>query len=174
VSFRPDRWCLSVWRPDGMTRRLDGWNSRQMGVRTGWHIVRTVDRELWNSSDFTLKSGIPVCRIITHKWFCPNTKYGQNTNKLPLWPFWDKNHLTGLEIHSQSKIKSTPPFCHKGVLEGPRKQSNISSTVYKKTKTEKMLTKPSLREREISKVRAFTWKVAHTHISIWKTSHKAS
>jgi hypothetical protein len=25
---RPDRWCLSVWCPDGMTRCLDGWNSR--------------------------------------------------------------------------------------------------------------------------------------------------
>jgi hypothetical protein len=64
---RSNRWCLSVWRPDR-------WNSRQMGVQTGWHIVQTADRELWNSSDFTLKSGIPVCRIITHKWFCPNTE----------------------------------------------------------------------------------------------------
>jgi hypothetical protein len=64
---RPDRWCLSVWCPDGMTRRPDGWISRQMGVRMA-------DRELWNSSDFTLKSGIPVCCIITHKWFCPNTE----------------------------------------------------------------------------------------------------
>jgi hypothetical protein len=43
---RPDRWCLSVWSSDGMTRRPDGWNSRQMGVRTGWHIVRTTDSEL--------------------------------------------------------------------------------------------------------------------------------
>jgi hypothetical protein len=60
----PDRWCLSVWCPEGMTRRLDGWNSRQMGVRTGWHIVRTADRELCNSSYFTLRSGILVCRII--------------------------------------------------------------------------------------------------------------
>jgi hypothetical protein len=70
-THRPDRWCLSVWRPDGKTHRPnewnsgqmnvrtgwldrpDGkthrpewWNSRQMGVRTGWHIVRTADREL--------------------------------------------------------------------------------------------------------------------------------
>jgi hypothetical protein len=42
----PDKWCLSVWCPDGMTRCSDGWNSRQMGIRTGWHIVRTADREL--------------------------------------------------------------------------------------------------------------------------------
>jgi hypothetical protein len=33
-----------------------------------------------------------------------------NTNKLPLWPFWDKNHLTGLEIHSWSKYKNYSPF----------------------------------------------------------------
>jgi hypothetical protein len=25
---RPDRWCLSDWRPNGMTRRPDGWNNR--------------------------------------------------------------------------------------------------------------------------------------------------
>jgi hypothetical protein len=24
-------------RPDGMARRLDGWNSGQMSVRTGWY-----------------------------------------------------------------------------------------------------------------------------------------
>jgi hypothetical protein len=29
-----DAWC--VWGPDGMTRRPDGWNSGQMGVRTVW------------------------------------------------------------------------------------------------------------------------------------------
>jgi len=29
--------------------------------------------------------------------------------------------LTGLEIHSRSKIKITPPFCHKGTKG---KQSN--------------------------------------------------
>jgi hypothetical protein len=30
-----DAWC--VWRLNGMKRRPDGWNSGQMGVRTGWH-----------------------------------------------------------------------------------------------------------------------------------------
>jgi hypothetical protein len=29
-----DAW--SDWRPDGMARRSDVWNSGQMGVRTGW------------------------------------------------------------------------------------------------------------------------------------------
>jgi hypothetical protein len=61
---RPDRWCLSVCCPNGMTRRLDGWNIRQIGVRTRGHIFRTADRELCNSSYFTLKSGIHIFRII--------------------------------------------------------------------------------------------------------------
>jgi hypothetical protein len=34
-SRRLDGWCWSVWSPDGMTRRPDGWNSGQIGVRTG-------------------------------------------------------------------------------------------------------------------------------------------
>jgi hypothetical protein len=29
-----DAW--SNWHPDGMSRRPDGWNSGQMGVRKGW------------------------------------------------------------------------------------------------------------------------------------------
>jgi hypothetical protein len=87
--------CLTSGRKDTSSGRMD--------VRTGWHIVRTADRELWNSSDFTLNSGIPVCIILTYKWFCPYTEWGQNTNKLPIWPFWDKNHLTDLEIQSRSK-----------------------------------------------------------------------
>lgn len=42
----PDGWFWTVWCPNGMTRRPDGWSSRQKGVRTGWHIVWTADREL--------------------------------------------------------------------------------------------------------------------------------
>jgi hypothetical protein len=76
-----DGWYWSVWRPDG-------WNSRQMDLRTGWHVVRTADREseifyLFRSAEFSenaLTSGIPVYSVFTHKWFCPNTEWGQNTN----------------------------------------------------------------------------------------------
>jgi len=32
-------------RPDCMAHRPDGWNSGQMSVWTGWHVVRTADRE---------------------------------------------------------------------------------------------------------------------------------
>jgi len=58
---RPDGWCWSVWHPDGMTRRPDDWNSGQMGVQTGWHFVRTADRE--SKFFITLNSGIPIYDI---------------------------------------------------------------------------------------------------------------
>lgn len=32
---RPDGWCSTVWRPDGMTYLPDRWNNVQRGVRTG-------------------------------------------------------------------------------------------------------------------------------------------
>jgi hypothetical protein len=112
-----------VWMDDaGLSSVRTGWHVvRTNGIVDRWasgrdgSIVRTADREL----EFLLtcrlwKSGIPIYSIFTLKWFCPNTKWGQNTNKLPLWPFWDKNHLTGLVIHSRSKIKISPPFCLKG------------------------------------------------------------
>jgi hypothetical protein len=34
VVQKDDAW--SEWRPDGKARRPDGWNSRQMGIQTGW------------------------------------------------------------------------------------------------------------------------------------------
>jgi hypothetical protein len=71
------------------TCRPDGWNNGQMGVRTGWHVVRTADRESEifylfrsaESSENALTSGIIFYSIFTHKWFCPNTEWDQNTNK---------------------------------------------------------------------------------------------
>jgi len=48
------------------------------------------------------------------------------TNKLPLWPFWDKNHLIGLKIYSQSKTKKTPLFCLKRIKG---KQSRKITTI---------------------------------------------
>jgi len=139
-----DAW--SDWRSDGMARRPDGWNSGQMGVRTGWlhrpdgwqgteiFVVLSLLRVLW-------KWNPCLQHLYTHKWFCPNREWGQNTNtkdpisltwnlcrifitlnmnslkltesliksiitknwfcptkcsqlqtnKLPLWPFWNKN-----------------------------------------------------------------------------------
>jgi len=70
------------------TCRPDGWNSGQMGIRMGWHIVWTADRESEifylfrsaESSENDLTSGILVYNIFIYKWFCPNTEWGQNTN----------------------------------------------------------------------------------------------
>jgi hypothetical protein len=75
----------------GWTRRPDGWTSGQMGIRTGRHVVWTADRETEifylfrsaESSENALTSGIHVYNIFTHKWFCPNTEWGQNTNNYP-------------------------------------------------------------------------------------------
>jgi len=35
----------TVEGPDGMARRPDGWNTGQMSVRTGWHVVRTAGKD---------------------------------------------------------------------------------------------------------------------------------
>jgi hypothetical protein len=60
-----------------------------MVVRTGWLDHPDSWQGTWNSSnlqaesfDITLNSGIPIYNIFTHKWFCPNTEWGQNTNSL--------------------------------------------------------------------------------------------
>jgi hypothetical protein len=80
-------------RPDGMTRCPDGWQR----TKFFWLVSSA------KSFDIILNSGIPVKNIFTYKWFCQPECSQSKPNKLPLWPFWDKNHLTGLEIHSRSK-----------------------------------------------------------------------
>jgi len=71
LQFLPYKWARpdgNPRRPDGMVRRPNGWNSWQMSVRTGWHVVRTADREpkiFWlassaESSESTLNNGIPI------------------------------------------------------------------------------------------------------------------
>jgi hypothetical protein len=58
---------VSVWHPDGMTRRPDGWNSEQMSVRTAnreseiFYLFRSAE-----SYENALTSGIPVYNIFTH------------------------------------------------------------------------------------------------------------
>jgi hypothetical protein len=74
-----------VWRPDCMTRCLDG--KQGTGFSELWSVQNFLEA-LWIVESL-LKS------IITKKWFC-STECGQlQTNKLPIWSFWDKNHLTG-------------------------------------------------------------------------------
>jgi hypothetical protein len=74
-----------VWRLDGMTRRLDGWQGTRI---SDLYSVQNFRKALWIVESL-LKN------IITQRWFCP-TECGQlQTNKLPIWPFCDKNYLTG-------------------------------------------------------------------------------
>jgi hypothetical protein len=95
----------TVWGPDGMNTFFgrmmliclggpDGWHSGQMGVRTGWLDRPDGWRGTWNSSDLqaelsdiTLNRGIPVYIIFILKWFCPNTEWGQNTNRWHAFPY---------------------------------------------------------------------------------------
>jgi hypothetical protein len=63
-----------VWLSDGMARCPDGWNSRHMSDRTGWHVVLTADREpilltcnQYRISEILLNSGFPVKSIFTYK-----------------------------------------------------------------------------------------------------------
>jgi hypothetical protein len=89
--------------PDGNPRRPDRWCFSLMCIRKVWHVVQTVGREpnfltcklyriFWKNfwiTESLLKS------IFTKEWFCPTDSGQLQINKLPLWPFWDKNHLTG-------------------------------------------------------------------------------
>jgi hypothetical protein len=82
-------YAWSVWFSDGMARCLDGWNSGQMSVQTGWHVVLTTNREpilltcnQCRISEILLNSGFPVKSIFTHKWFCP--KQNEANHKLTL------------------------------------------------------------------------------------------
>lgn len=94
----PDGWCWCVWRLDGKILCSDEWSSRQMSVRTGWHIVWMADRELeflliltslwkWNPclqhllhiSDFVQTQN--TAKILT------NSPFGHSGTKIT-WPVW--------------------------------------------------------------------------------------
>jgi hypothetical protein len=66
----------------GWTRRPDGWNSGQM---SSGRLIGNLKSSIFFTVQSLLKnaltSGIPVYSVFTYKWFCQNTKWGQNTNK---------------------------------------------------------------------------------------------
>jgi hypothetical protein len=112
----------SVWHPNGMARRPNGWSYRQMSVRMRWHVIWMADREpilltcnQCRISEILLNSGLPVKSIFTYKWFCPkqnkanhkltNSPFGHSGTKIT-WPVW--KYIPG------PKIKITLSFCHKG------------------------------------------------------------
>jgi len=91
-----------------------------MGVRMQDWAVRTKSWDLtslsWNLHRIFLEHLEKLfCNEDSEIYGIPDKDRMQpaQTNKFPLWPFWDKNHSTALKIHSWSKTKITPPFCHK-------------------------------------------------------------
>jgi hypothetical protein len=116
---------------------LSGWMMLGLSViRTEWHVVRTDDSldrwasgrdgmsSEWLAGNRNLWLVKTVQNHLKHFWIVETlwkaslhtsdfvqSEWGQSqTNKLPLWPFWDKNHLTGLEIYFRSKNKNYSPF----------------------------------------------------------------
>jgi hypothetical protein len=100
-SIGSGRYGTSFGRLERLTdRRLDGM-ARSSGRLTGNLNSSDLQAE---SSDITLNSEILVyCIFYILVFFVHTQNEANKTNKLPLWPFWDKKHLTGLEIHSRSK-----------------------------------------------------------------------
>jgi len=100
-----------------------------IGVRTVWHVVwtdgtvvrwvsgwLTGNRNLRSAKSYerALNSKIPVYNIFSHTSdFVQNTEWGQNTNKLPIFQFWDKKTLDRFGNTFLVQTKITPPFCHK-------------------------------------------------------------
>jgi hypothetical protein len=117
---RSERKCTSSgWMMLGLSgirtdETVDRWASGRDDTSSGRLTGTLNSSDLW--AELKLLKHFWIVKsllksIFTNQWFCPNTELGQSqTNKLPLWPFWDKNHLTGLEIHSQSKNKNYSPF----------------------------------------------------------------
>jgi hypothetical protein len=114
--FRTDNAGLSGVR-SGWTHRPCLWNNGQMDVRMGWHVVRTADRESEifyhfrsaGSFENALTSWIPVYSFFIHKWFCPNTEWGQNTNNSKTEKL-DLLHSSGRSTVQASSIQMTRTF----------------------------------------------------------------
>jgi hypothetical protein len=71
-----------VVRTDGTVDRwTSGWDDTSSGMLTG-NLKSSIFFRSAESSENALTSGIPVYSIFTHKWFCPNTEWGQTTNNL--------------------------------------------------------------------------------------------
>jgi hypothetical protein len=143
IDWASGRCCFDVWTSSlficktlrgvrtPSKARLDGCTG------TGWFVlVFAMDaswvcsRSLWTVNvsmykDSNLKTDCQIhedwknrlsCNHYI-KYFCFNQNVAnKNTNKLPLWPIWDKNtwpvwkYISGLT--TKYNKKNTPPFCH--------------------------------------------------------------
>jgi hypothetical protein len=100
---RPDRDAL-VWRSfrryDTSSGRLGTMNRRASGRDDTSSERLAGNRNLWlansaESSEALLNSRIPVKSATLHRSdFVQQNATNTKTNKLPIWPLWDKNHLT--------------------------------------------------------------------------------
>jgi hypothetical protein len=99
----PDTW---LGHPNGNLRsNFSKLESTQNLLWTSWNTF--LKRRLWKILHPWLKQQHYKIVILS------NRLQPTQTNKLPIWLFRDKNHLTSLKIHSRSKTKNTPPFCLK-------------------------------------------------------------
>lgn len=111
-SERMEQWI--DWRLDRMTRRPDGWQ----GI---WNLLSFLQCRVFWKVESLFTASLNISDFVQKEW-------GQNTNKLPIWPFWDKNILTSFEINSRYKNKNYSPFVAKGLRVN---QSNKKPTVIK-------------------------------------------
>jgi hypothetical protein len=115
-------WGEHVVRTDGT---VDRWTSRQDDTSSG-RLTGNLKSFIFFAVQSLLKMFWQVESLFTASLHISDFVQAHNeakkTNRLPLWPFWYKNHLTGLEIHSRSKNKNYSPFLSQ---KGQRvKQSN--------------------------------------------------
>jgi hypothetical protein len=106
---------LTEWHVVQTDGTVDTWASRRDDTSSGrltrnrffWLVTSAESLKYFWIVDSLWRASLHTSDFVQSEWS------QSQTNKLPLWPFWDKYHLTGLEIHSRSKKKITPPFCHK-------------------------------------------------------------
>jgi hypothetical protein len=80
--------CVASGRDEHVVQTdgtVDRWTSGRDNTSSG-RLTGSLKSSIFfrsaESSENALTSGIPIYSIFTHKWFHPNTEWGQNTNRL--------------------------------------------------------------------------------------------
>jgi hypothetical protein len=94
----------TVGRPDGMTRRPDGWKG------TEFYDFQTVH----NLLETLLNNGIPVEKHHYNEVILSNRMRPITNQQTPPLAILGQKSLDRLKIQSRSKNKNYSPFCHKG------------------------------------------------------------
>jgi hypothetical protein len=132
-SHRLDQWWLDSW-----ASRRNIMSSRWMqGIQFFWlGICAESSRSIALKGRLLKKTESLIKSIITWKWFCPIECSQLQTNKLPLWPFWDKNTWPVKKYNPSPKQKILPLF----VTKGQRIKQSIKKN-YKKITPPKCLSR---------------------------------